>query len=331
VKQRIFYVILLSGLVIAGGCGAESAAPVKAPLAGILFINEFMASNRRTVADEAGDYDDWVELYNDADSSVHLKAMYLTDDLSVPMKWVFPDTFIPAKGYLLIWCDGEFKEGKLHTSFKLNASGEQVGLYWTDGNRLGIVDTLSYLLQARDTSFGRLPDGGQWTYLPVPTPNEANSSGISDFHGVLFVNEFMASNQTTIADEAGDYDDWIEIYNADDSGVNLKGVSLTDDLSVPDKWRFPDVTIPGRGFILVWADNEPLEGQLHASFNLAAVQGEQIGLYEIKRAHPLVIDTFSFGPQKPDTSYGRMPDGGSEWRFMPTPTPKRANRSGMKR
>ncbi len=323
--------VLLSILVIAGGCGAESAAPVKAPLAGIIFINEFMASNRKTVADEAGDFDDWVELYNDADSAVHLRAMYLTDDLGVPMKWVFPDTFIPAKGYLLIWCDGEFKEGKLHTSFKLNASGEQIGLYWTDGNRLGIVDTLTYPLQARDTSFGRLPDGGQWTFMTVPTPGEANSSGISDYQGVLFINEFMASNQTTIADEVGDYDDWIEIYNAGDSVINLKGMSLSDDLSVPDKWRFPDVTIPAKGFILVWADNEPQEGQLHASFNLAAVQGEQIGIYEIMRGHPLVIDTLSFGPQKPDTSYGRMPDGGSEWLFMPTPTPKRANRSGMKR
>ncbi len=322
---------LLSIFIIAGGCGAESAAPVKAPLAGILFINEFMASNRRTVADEAGDYDDWVELYNDADSAIRLRAMYLTDDLSVPMKWVFPDTFIAAKGYLLIWCDGEFKEGKLHTSFKLNASGEQIGLYWTDGNRLGIVDTLTYSLQARDTSFGRLPDGGTWGITPFPTPGEPNCSGISTLKGILFINEFIASNQTTIADEAGDYDDWIEIYNGSDSGINLKGMSLTDDLAIPDKWRFPDVTIPAKGFILVWADNEPQEGQLHAAFNLGAAKGEQIGLYEIKGVHSLIIDTISFGPQHPDTSYGRIPDGGADWEFMPTPTPKKSNRSGRKR
>ena len=38
---------------------------------------------------------------------------------------------------------------------------------------------------------------------------------------LLFINEFMASNDSTIADEAGEYDDWIEVYNGDDDPVWL--------------------------------------------------------------------------------------------------------------
>ncbi|MGQ9708102.1 MAG: lamin tail domain-containing protein [bacterium] len=329
-KTRFLNLTLATIMGFVGGCGAELAAPVQAPLAGTLFLNEFMASNRKSIADEAGDYDDWVELYNAGDSVVQLRAMYLTDDLSVPMKWVFPDTFIAPKGYLLVWCDGEFKEGRLHTSFKLNASGEQLGLYWTDGNRLGVVDIVSFGIQGRDTSFGRLPDGGSWAVMPFPAPGGLNRSGVSSLNGVLFINEFMASNQITIADEFGDYDDRIELYNAGDSTRNLSGMSLTDDLSVPTKWTCPAVTIPAHGFLLIWAENEPQEGQLHATFNLAAVQGEQVGLYEIKDGHHLVIDTLSFGPQHPDTSFGRIPDGGAEWRFMSSPTPGRRN-GGIRR
>jgi len=326
--MRVAMNLVWALFLVTGGCQcqAEPAVPGLSPLAGVVFINEFMASNRSVIADEAGDYDDWVELYNAGDSAVLLRTMFLTDDIAVPTKWTFPDTFIAARGYLLVWCDGEYKEGPLHTSFKLNAAGEQLGLFWASGDRVGLVDTLSFGPQCTDTSFGRLPDGSPGLQkMPVPTPGRRNSTGISGLAGRLYLNEFMASNQTTIADEFGDYDDWIEIHNAGDSAVRLQGLTLTDDFRSPTRWPFPDRVIPARGFVIVWADDEEHEGPLHASFNLSAVRGEQLGLYQMEEGFPLLIDTLSFGPQRVDTSFGRLPDGGADWQFLSSPTPGRAN------
>src|SRR5512136_1475246 len=75
-------------------------------------INEVLASNGHTLADPQREYDDWIELYNRGSTPVNLGGMYLTDDPAEPTKWQFPknaaaQTTIPARGYLLVWADGE--------------------------------------------------------------------------------------------------------------------------------------------------------------------------------------------------------------------------------
>ena len=65
------------------------------------------------------------------------------------------------------------------------------------------------------------------------------------------ISEFMAANDTTLADEDGDFPDWIEIHNPDGSEVDLDGYFLTDKASNLDKWRIPAVTIPAGGYLAV--------------------------------------------------------------------------------
>ncbi len=138
----------------------------------------------------------------------------------------------------------------------------------------------------------------------------------------LFINEFMADNETTICDEFGEYDDWVEIYNSNPGAVNMEGLFLTDDPAIPDRWQFPDVEIPANGFLLVWTDGDEEQGELHTNFRLSA-DGEFVGLYEIDGIVPL--DTLSFGPQEEDISFGRYPDGVDNWVFMDNPTPGASN------
>lgn len=38
----------------------------------------------------------------------------------------------------------------------------------------------------------------------------------------VIINEYQSSNDMTIADEWGDYDDWIEIYNIGTKDVNMR-------------------------------------------------------------------------------------------------------------
>ena len=43
-----------------------------------------------------GDYPDWIEIYNTADSAVDLNGFALSDDPEEPFKWVFPSVTVEA-------------------------------------------------------------------------------------------------------------------------------------------------------------------------------------------------------------------------------------------
>ncbi len=141
---------------------------------GDLFINELLAANDSASSDEYGDYDDWFELYNAGGEAVDVAGMYLTDDLAEPTKWQIPAGTVIAPGaYLLFWADGEEAEGAHHTSFKLSADGEELGLFDAAGN--GLVDAVLFPAQEADVSYGRASDGGgSWGFCVTPTPAAAN-------------------------------------------------------------------------------------------------------------------------------------------------------------
>jgi hypothetical protein len=121
-----------------------------------LVINEFMASNDITVTDSDGEYEDWIELYNNSDKEIQLIGYFLSDDSDDLTQWVFPDTSILANGYLTLWADNDEDQQGLHTSFKLSGSGETI--YLCD-NDTTIIDEISYSDQTTDLSTGRYPNG----------------------------------------------------------------------------------------------------------------------------------------------------------------------------
>ena len=140
----------------------------------------------------------------------------------------------------------------------------------------------------------------------------------------VVINEFQASNVTTIPDEAGGFDDWIELFNAGEEAADLTDHYLTDDLLNPTRWRIPaDTTIEPRGFLLVWADGAA-DGPLHANFSLSAA-GEAIGLFGPLTYEAVQIDAVQFELQAADESMARRPDGASSWQADSTPTPEASN------
>jgi hypothetical protein len=130
----------------------------------------------------------------------------------------------------------------------------------------------------------------------------------------------MADNQTTLLDEGGDYDDWIELVNRGAEAASTAGLYLTDDLAARNQWPVPDTTLPAGSVLLIWADDEVAEGKWHATFRLSAA-GEEIGLFQGSALE--LVDSTIFGPQRPDTSLARTPDGA--WVPDPTPTPGLVN------
>jgi len=136
----------------------------------------------------------------------------------------------------------------------------------------------------------------------------------------LVINEFMARNEGTIEDpdEQGKYEDWLEIYNYGDTPIDLGGFYLTDDLNDPTQHQIPkghsgSTTIPGKGFLLIWADSDPKQGPLHLDLRLDGKGGEDIGLYVQDQTGFVLVDGLSFAKQDKDHSQGRLPDGSDLW------------------
>jgi len=409
-------------------------------LVGTLFINEFMAENDTTIQDPDGTgFPDWIEIFNAGSSTIDIGGLYVTDDLSDPTKWQFPlGVSIEAYGYLLIWADNDEPQGDTHTNFKLGASGEEIGLYDSDG--VSEIDSIIFGAQYADVSYGRYPDGADsWDHMATPTPGSANGSHsappvitdtahspawptggdavwvtttVTDDGSVggvtltydagggavelsmlddgahrdgnagdgvygeqlpaqvtgtivtyfltaadnlgsastdptgapsvtysylvgytppaLFINELMADNDTTIEDpdEAEAYDDWVEIYNAGDTTVDLGGMYLTDDAEDPTQWQIPSgVTIGPGAHLLFWADDDEDQGDTHTNFKLSA-DGEYIGLYDTDDDRNMAIDSLAFGAQTTDIPLGRCPDGGENWMLLTVPTPGDENWCG---
>ncbi|MBM4027440.1 MAG: hypothetical protein FJ280_18845, partial [Planctomycetes bacterium] len=144
-----------------------------------LVINEFMAANGGVVLDPQRQADDWVEIYNPGSQTVDMAGMYLTDDLERPTQWRVPAnvphlTRIAPKGYLVIWLDGDTADTGLHASFALDADGDRIALFDTDG--ITPLDAVSFKRQRGNISYGRYPNGADaWFFLTLPTPGAANA------------------------------------------------------------------------------------------------------------------------------------------------------------
>ena len=122
----------------------------------------------------------------------------------------------------------------------------------------------------------------------------------------VFISEFLASNSNGLEDEDGDTPDWIELHNPSHSPMNLGGWYLTDDPAELTRWRFPNVTIPAAGFLIVFASGKDRAipgAPLHASFSLE-VDGEYLALVGPDGTN--IIHAFSpiFPKQAGNISYG---------------------------
>jgi hypothetical protein len=147
-------------------------------VAGELVINEFLASNDSTNADESGEYDDWLELYNNSEQEIFLNGYFLSDDEDNLQRWELPDTSIPAGEYLIVWADGDSDQGSLHTNFRLSADGEEIFLTDSEGE---IIDHINFGSQIADISNGRFPNGSG-PFVPMfPTAGTENENTISEF------------------------------------------------------------------------------------------------------------------------------------------------------
>ena len=287
---------------------------------GLIELSEVMSSNTAFFPDENGEYSDYIELHNTSSEDVNLQGYCISDDLSQPGKWEFPAVTIPSGGYLALHCSGlDRKEDSahLHTRFKLSQDGETLCLSNPDGQIISMV-SLPYLECGQAYSFA----GGKWTVEIGPTPNSENSAEaaarlnelmLARSGQAVYISEIMAS-------PVNEEYDWVEIYNAASSAVDLSGFGLSDDFARPRKWQFPEGTIIGAnqriGVYLTGNAESKRSKTLRAPFALSAQGG-----YSVCLAAPdgRVIDSI-FVPQQYDgISYGRSDSGMCGYLEMSSP------------
>ncbi len=190
-------------------------------------VNEVLPDNGSTVADELGEFEPWIELYNPSAATADLGGMFLTDDPAVPGKWPIPaGSEVCGHDRLLVFADGEPSDGPLHAGFRLTPAPGTVSLYDAAGI---LVSSLARPALPRNVSYGRLPDGGstlaRFNHATPATVNLANTTPI-------FMNEYNGVSPTRfLAGSAsdpfwgrvlGNGGDWFELVVVQDH-LDLRG------------------------------------------------------------------------------------------------------------
>jgi len=198
--------------------------------------------------------------------------------------------------------DGQANDGLFGAAIPPQPAGSHVE-YWFSATSAGVGATIGI--------------------LPFSGPHRAFHYELPPSYDSVLLNEFVARNKAGAVDEKGEHEDWIELINPLSVTVSLDGMYLTDHLAQPTKWKLPAGTklAPGQT-LLVWADGEPGDGPLHATFGLDG-DGEEIALYA--KNGITLLDHVRFGPQQRDIAGGRLFAAPGPWVSLMQPTPGRAN------
>ncbi len=328
---------------------------------GAVRINEVVASNRSLIADEDGDYSDWIELVNTGPDAVSLDGWGLSDDAAVPFRWTLPYLVLTAGDHLLVWASKKDRKpvSVLENSGVLIAEGA-AWKYWDKGTvPVGTWPAAAYddsAWPAGTARFGSTRSGAMVEGTLLAT----NSAGL--FHPAYFFRTSFVLSDVPDAAQAGDvilrhyFDDGVVLhingtevfrfkmppgdvcytnYSGDGYNVDYQGAWLTNTL---DRALFLSLLHPGINvcaaslhqskpstsdafFALGLRLQGGTDSALHTNFKVSA------GGCDLYLTAPggAVADHVAVPVMPPDCSAGRSPDGGDAWRVLPSPTPGTAN------
>ena len=145
----------------------------------------------------------------------------------------------------------------------------------------------------------------------------------------VYINEYSCSNINGPTDAFGEYEDWVELYNAGAAPVDLTGYYLSDNDGNPQKWQIPSGSIAAGGYKMVFCSGRNLVSgtQYHPNFNLAQTSNEWIILTSPANVTVDFVEITQMTKQ--NHSIGRQTNGSATWKLFLTPTPGAANSGGV--
>ncbi|MEW5845040.1 MAG: OadG family transporter subunit [Bacteroidota bacterium] len=142
----------------------------------------------------------------------------------------------------------------------------------------------------------------------------------------LRINEVMLFNKTNYIDSYGERSAWIELVNTGYNSVNVAGCYLTNDISMPAKYRIPSADpvtlIPQQQYLVFFANGKSVHGTLHLNFTLDSAN-RFIAL--IAPDGQTIIDSVTLPIIDADKSFVRLPNGIGKWQVSELATPNSTN------
>lgn len=147
--------------------------------AGMVLVNEICASGSTYTNEFGGSSPDWFEIYNPGSDTLLLDSArwYVTDDLTLPFKFMLPKIKLAPGKFFVVCCDGiDSIAQQIHTNFSLSSNGEDIGIYYrTDAGPFILIDDHEYSSAVSGVSVGRIPDGSEnWSNCSLMSPGTPN-------------------------------------------------------------------------------------------------------------------------------------------------------------
>lgn len=135
----------------------------------------------------------------------------------------------------------------------------------------------------------------------------------------VVINEYSCANVSTVADNYGEYNDWVELYNAGSTSVSLVGYYMSDKAGNLQQWPFPSGSLaPGAFLKVVCSKHDAVSGGFyHTNFSLVQCKPEKIILSD---GGGNIIDSVVIRRNQEGHSWGRTTDGANAWSIFTTPT-----------
>ena len=233
-------------------------------------ISEVMPGSGFSITGDEGKASDWIELLNTGNKAVSLEGAFLSDDPENRAKWQIPALTIEPGQRVVVRCAGaQAAEGE--ADFALTRDGCSVILTGRHGNTISMVECPSV---GKECSWA-LQDDGTYIQTPKTTPGLPNTDeGYEAWLGQvgyvtpqLQISEVMTANRSTLLSKAGKFCDWVELYNAGSTDVELSGLYLSNDPADRMKWMMPDLTLSAGKRIVIKCAGGTASGS-EASFSL---------------------------------------------------------------
>ena len=295
-KILLAAVLIFSGIFLS--CSREEPFVAPEPPPPTILINEVYSRGDSLNPD-------WIEIYNPTGAQLDLSGYKVYDSEgqsgSKPKKEFPSGSIVPVNGFLVIVVDDTLDSG-----FGLSSSGETVWLENSTGN---VIDNVTFPALGLDSSYARNPNGSStWVVLYPYT------KGVSNGLDPVMMNELYSRGTLTELD-------WIEIYNPNSDAVDITNYKIYDiggQSGSKTKKEFPSGSIiPANGFLVIVVDDTASSG-----FGLSS-SGDEVWF---ENGSGVVIDNITI-PVMPDTatSYGRLPDGSTNWQILTPRTRGRSN------
>jgi len=290
-----------------------------------LVINEFLPKNKGNYINDSGKQESYVEVKNISNHTVNLSEYSLSCSLQVPFIYQLPEVNLqPGEVYLLIASNKQTVEN--YTGFTL-VNNDGVLLLSHQGK---IIEKIEYNNLENGYAYIRNEDGSS-NYSSIISPGYDNTNdGVNEFASKyhsnkqdLIINEVMNNNTSYLAQNGGEFYDWIELYNNSNHELQLSDYYLSTNDNSLLKFQLPEVVIPAGGYYIIMCSgdsNLTNKSYTHAPFKISDV--ESIYLSTKKS----IVDCVFVADVPVNYSYGRNASDG--FYYIATPTPNKANEKG---